>query len=223
MTMPNSKETIRIFLANDQAVLREAMKCLLEREPNLRIADMAPQATDMPSKITVGKKNLELFLLNFHSAIHSTIQMVRAIKRKWGAIPVLVLDFYSNVDYGVRVMAAGADGYLTQASSPQDLLAAIRKTARGGTWLDVELREKLVAQVKAGFPEKPHSTLTDREYEVLLLIASGNTTSEIAQTLGLSLRTVNSHRARILKKMNLKNDVELARYVFKENLAPLQK
>ena len=119
---------------------------------------------------------------------------------------------YPEDQYGVRMFKAGADGYLNKASAPEELVRAIRKVVAGGHYVSAVLGEKLAVNLKTDSQKPAHELLSDREYEVLRLMASGNTVSEIADTLHLSVTTVSTYRARLLEKMRLKNNAELIRY-----------
>jgi DNA-binding NarL/FixJ family response regulator len=125
---------------------------------------------------------------------------------------------HSEDQYAVRVLRAGAAGYLTKESAPAKLVQAIRKVVRGGKYVSTTLAEKLVYDLNADSTKAPHEILSDREYQVLCMIASGKTVTMIAVELGLSVKTVSTYRVRILEKLNMKNNAELTRYAIKEGL-----
>lgn len=197
----------------------EALRCLIEREPGLKVTGTVYDSTQILGKIKTQKDTWDVVLWNLFRPDSGTSDSVKEMKRIQPNLPVLVLNFDRDDHYGVRLLRAGADGYLTADSKPGDLLKAIRKIALGGTYIHPALTAQLAIQLKGGLLQPLHSTLTDREYEVLRLIAVGRSRPEIAHTLSLRPRTVHRHRARILEKMNMKNDVELARYALKEGLA----
>ena len=120
--------------------------------------------------------------------------------------------------YAIRMFKAGADGYLTKASAPSELVKAIKKVMAGGQYVSPALGEKLAVTVKSGVEQAPHERLSDREYQVLCMIASGKTVGEIATTVNLSITTISTYRARILEKMSMKNNAELTRYAMQERL-----
>ena len=125
---------------------------------------------------------------------------------------------HSEDQYAVRVLRAGAAGYLTKESAPAKLVQAIRKVVRGGKYVSPTLAEKLVFDLNGDSTKAPHEILSDREYQVLCMIASGKTVTMIAEELGLSVKTISTYRVRILEKLNMKNNAELTRYAIKEGL-----
>lgn len=217
--MKISGKRTRILMVATRVILGEALRCLIEREPDLKVTHTGYDSTQILGKIKARKGNWDVVLLILFRPDGGTSNRVKEIKRIQPDLRVLVLNFDRDDHYGVRLLRAGADGYLTADSKPGDLLEAIRKIVLGGTYIHPALTAQLAIQLKGGLLQSLHSTLTDREYEVLRLIAVGRSRSEIAQTLSLRPRTVHTHRARILEKMNMKNDVELARYALKEGLA----
>jgi len=133
-------------------------------------------------------------------------------------LPVLVLSMHAEDQYAVRVLRAGAAGYLTKESAPAKLVQAIRKVVRGGKYVSPTLAEKLVFDLDSDATKAPHQILSDREYQVLCMIASGKTVTQIADELTLSVKTISTYRVRILEKLSMKNNAELTRYAIKEGL-----
>lgn len=148
----------------------------------------------------------------------SGLEVLREIKRSKPHLPVLVLSMHPEDQFGVRVLKSGAAGYMNKESAPQELVGAIKKVLAGGRYMSPTLVEKMAAYLVTDSAKQPHERLSDREFHVLRLIASGKTVSEIGQELSLSVKTISTYRARILEKMNLKNNAELMRYALDNQL-----
>ena len=146
------------------------------------------------------------------------LDALKQVKQEFPDLPVLILSMYPEEQYAIRMLKAGADGYLTKSSAPEELVKAITKVHQGGTYVSPSLGEALAFTVKPGAEKDPHQLLSDREYEVLCLIGSGKTVSEIADTTNLSVTTISTYRARILEKMHMKTNAELTRYAIQQGL-----
>jgi two-component system invasion response regulator UvrY len=133
-------------------------------------------------------------------------------------LPVLMLSIHPEEQYALRALRAGASGYLTKESAPDELVVAIRKVSSGGKYISTSLAEQLAFELEVGREQALHETLSDREYQVLCMIASGKTVTDIAQELSLSEKTISTYRSRILEKMNMKNNAELTYYAIKNQL-----
>lgn len=146
------------------------------------------------------------------------LDALKQVRLEFPDLPVLILSMYPEDQYAIRMFKAGADGYLTKSSAPEELVKAIKKVHGGGKYVSPSLGEALAFTVKPGAEKKPHELLSDREYEVLCLIGSGKTISEIADATNLSVTTISTYRARILEKMRMKTNAELARYAIQQGL-----
>jgi len=146
------------------------------------------------------------------------LDALKQIKVEKPDLPILVLSMHPEDQYGIRVLKAGASGYLMKSTAPDQLVGAIRKVYRGGRYVSPSLAEKMAFGLQTGATELPHEALSDREYQVLCMIASGKTVKEIAAELALSEKTVSTYRARILEKMNMKSNAELTHYAIKLDL-----
>ena len=160
----------------------------------------------------VRRSKWDVVILDVSMPGSSGTETLKQLKKERPSLPVIVLSMHPEDQYGVRMFKAGADGYLNKASAPEELVRAIRKVVAGGHYVSAVLGEKLAVNLKTDSQKPAHELLSDREYEVLRLMASGNTVSEIADTLHLSVTTVSTYRARLLEKMRLKNNAELIRY-----------
>ena len=144
--------------------------------------------------------------------------MLKQVKSLRPKLPVLILSMHPEEQYAVRALRAGAAGYLTKESAPDELIEAIKKVAKGGKYITASLADKLAAEIGEPSEELPHERLSDREYQVMCMIASGKTVKEIGRELNLSVKTISTHRARILRKMNMRNNAQLTHYAIKYKL-----
>lgn len=146
------------------------------------------------------------------------LDALKQVKQEFPNLPVLILSMHPEEQYAIRMFKAGADGYLTKSSAPEELVNAIKKVHEGGKYVSHSLGEALAFTVKPGVEKDLHELLSDREYQVLCLIGSGKTVSEIADTTNLSVTTISTYRARILEKMRMKTNAELTRYAIQNGL-----
>jgi len=146
------------------------------------------------------------------------LEALKQVKQEFPDLPVLILSMYPEEQYAIRTIKAGADGYLTKSSAPEELVKAIKKVHEGGKYVSAELGEALAFTTRLGAEKQPHELLSDREYEVLCLIGSGKTVGEIAVATNLSVTTISTYRARILEKMRMKTNAELVRYAIQQGL-----
>jgi two-component system invasion response regulator UvrY len=146
------------------------------------------------------------------------LDALKQVRQEFPNLPVLILSMHPEEQYAIRMFKAGADGYLTKSSAPEELVNAIKKVHEGGKYVSHSLGEALASTVKPGVEKDLHELLSDREYQVLCLIGSGKTISEIAGTTNLSITTISTYRARILEKMRMKTNAELTRYAIQNGL-----
>jgi DNA-binding NarL/FixJ family response regulator len=146
------------------------------------------------------------------------LDLLKEFKAALPRLPVLVLSVHPEDQFAVRALKAGAEGYVTKESAPEELVQAIRKILAGGRYVSPTLAEKLALNVGKDFTRAPHETLSDREHEVMCRIASGKTVTEIAGELSLSVKTISTYRARILEKLGVKNSAEITRYAIRNGL-----
>jgi two-component system invasion response regulator UvrY len=146
------------------------------------------------------------------------LDIIKKLKDESPRLPILVLSIHPEEQYAIRAFRAGASGYLTKESASEELLTAIRKVAKGGKYISFSLAEKLASDLGISDEELPHNTLSNREYQVMRMIASGKTVTEIAEELSLSIKTISTYRSRILEKMKMKNNAELTYYAIKNQL-----
>ncbi len=207
---------IRILVADDHSVVREGIKQILAGLDDMTVEDEAGSGQEVLLKMTA--KDYDLVLLDISMPGKSGLEVLEEIKVMKPRVPVLILSMHPEEQYAVRMLRAGASGYLTKASAPQELISAIRKVSRGGKYVTVSLAEKLAFELDAGAEKPRHERLSNREYQVMLLLASGMSVSEVAEDLCLSAKTISTYRTRILDKMDMKKNAELTLYAVKNNL-----
>lgn len=206
----------RILIADDHTIFREGLKRILAESPDIVVADEAQNGTEALQKVL--NNDFDLVLLDISMPGISGLDVLKMIKNEKPRLPVLILSVYSEEQYAVRVMRAGAAGYLTKESALDELILAIRRIAQGRKYITSSLAERLATEVESDTDKPLHETLSDREYQVLLLIASGKAVKQIAEELYLSEKTVSTYRARILEKMKMKTNAELTHYAIKHHL-----
>ena len=203
---------MRILIVDDHAVVRRGLReILVEEFPGVHVGEAASVA-EAVGMTRAGRWDLVILDLNLPGG--SGLDALKEIKQLQPRLPVLVLSIYPEDQYAVRVLEAGASGYLTKEMAPAGLVEAARKSIAGGRYVSPALAERLALRLAPGRRDAPHETLSDREFQVLRMIASGRTVGQIAQELGLSVKTVSTYRTRLPDKMGLKNNAELTRYAF---------
>ena len=207
---------LRVLIADDHAITREGLKRILTDYPepvNVGNAADAAQTLSM-----VRRNEWDLVLLDISLPDQSGLDVLKSIKKERPALPVLVLSMYPVDQYALRVLKAGGAGYLTKESAPEQLLEAVGKVSEGGRFITPELAEHMARELAGGSPTLPHEGLSDREFEVLRLIASGRTPTEIAGHLSLSVKTISTYRTRLLHKMGMRHNAELTHYAISNHL-----
>ncbi len=207
---------IKILVADDHTVVREGIKQILTGQDDMLVEGEAGNGQEVINNIT--KKDFDLILLDISMPGRSGLEILEEIKTIQPKLPVLILSMHPEEQYAVRTLRAGAAGYLTKASAPQELISAIRKVSRGGKYVTSSLAEKLAFELDTGVEKPDHEKLSNREYQVMLMLASGKSVSEVAEELCLSAKTISTYRTRILEKMNMKKNAELTLYAVKNNL-----
>jgi two-component system invasion response regulator UvrY len=207
---------IRILISDDHAIVREGIKQILADTNDLVVAGEATNGHEVIEHVR--KEDWGLVLLDLAMPGKDGLETLKEIKREKPKLPVLVLSIYPEEQYAVRALKAGASGYLTNESAPEELIAAIRKVSQGGKYISASLAEKLASHLEVDVDKPVHETLSDREYQVMLLIASGKTVKEIADEMCLSVKTVSTYRVRALSKMGMKNNSAFTYYAIKHGL-----
>jgi len=207
---------IKILIADDHAVVLEGLKRIIADAADMAIEAEAKTGREVLEKLRTTA--VDLVLLDLSMPKISGLELLKVIKDRYPKIPVLILSMLPENQYAVRMLKAGASGYLNKASAADQLILAIRKVAYGGKYISMTLAEKLAFDLDINTSKPPHETLSNREYQVFCLIASGKQAAEIADELTLSAKTVSTYRARVLEKMKMSNNAELIRYAIENNL-----
>ena len=207
---------IKILVADDHAVVREGLKQILSGMPDIMVAG---EASDGFQTLDQARKGgYDLLLLDIAMPRMSGLDVLKQLRSEGSELPILMLSMYPEEQYAIRTLKAGAAGYLAKESAPEELIAAVRKVCGGGKYVTSSLAEKLAVYIDSDMERAPHERLSDREYQVVLMIASGKTVSEIASELALSVKTVSTHRSRAIEKMGMKTNAELTHYAISNGL-----
>jgi len=201
-------------VADDHAVVRRGLRHILETTPDLAIADEAASGTEVMEKLQAGE--FEVLLMDVSMPGTDPVDLIKRVKAQHPLVTVLVHSMHAESPVASRMLKAGASGYITKDSEPEQLLAALRKVAAGGRYIGAELAEQLAFGNGAGKPL--HELLSDRESQVFFLLASGKTLKAIARELHLSPKTASTYKTRIMQKLNLQSDAELIRYALANQL-----
>jgi two-component system invasion response regulator UvrY len=207
---------IKILIADDHPVVRKGLREIIEETADMKVVDEASNGQEVLAKVF--KKDFDVVLLDISMPGRSGLDILKELKSQLPKLAVLVLSIHPEEQYAVQVLKAGAAGYLTKKSAPEELVAALRKVSTGGKYVSPSLAEKLASALEKGIDKPLHETLSAREYEVMRKIASGKTVTEIARELFLSPKTISTYRTRILEKMRMKKNAELIRYAIKNRL-----
>lgn len=207
---------IKILVADDHTIVREGLKQIFNETQDMVVSDEAKNGEEVIKKVE--NNDYGIVLLDISLPGRSGLDVLKQLKLIKPELPVLVLSMHPEEQYAVRSLRAGASGYLTKESASQELIQAIRKISQGRKYITSSLAEKIAFEMEVDTSKPLHEALSDREYQVLCMIASGKTVKEIGEALSLSVKTISTHRSRILKKMKMKNNAQLIRYAVRHDL-----
>lgn len=207
---------IRILIADDHPIVREGYKKILMSQPDMDVTGEAGNGQEVLDLIQ--KKDFDLILLDISMPGRSGLEILKELKSQKPHLPVMILSIYPEEQYAVRAFRDGASGYLTKASTPKELISAIRKVSQGGRYVTEALAEKLTYFLHGDVDKAPHEKLSDREFQVMLLIASGKTVTQAAEELCLSVKTISTYRRHILEKMQFTTNAEITMYAIQNKL-----
>lgn len=207
---------IKVLIADDHPIVRQGLRQILSEIPDMVVAGEAVNGQQALDQVRAG--GWDVLVLDITMPDRSGLDILKELKHQQPQLPVLVLSIHAEEQFAVRLLKAGASGYLTKENAPDELVKAIRKVVDGGKYISQSLAESLAFSLDVASDRPPHETLSDREFQVMQLIASGKPLTEIAEELSLSAKTVSTYRTRLLEKMNLKTNAEIVRYAIENGL-----
>jgi len=207
---------LRILIVDDHAIVRQGLKQILADTPDMVVAGEASNGQEALNEAL--KSHYDVVCLDISMPGRSGLDILKELRSQNYEFPILVLSMHPEEQYAIRVLRAGGSGYITKESAPDELVTAIRKVASGGKYVSSSLAEKLALYLETGAEGPLQQALSDREYQVMCMIASGKTGKDIARELSLSPKTISTYRSRILEKMKMKNDAELTHYAVQNGL-----
>jgi len=207
---------IKIIIVDDHAVVRKGLKQIIEEAPDLYVCDEAASGNELLEKVR--EKKYDVVLLDISMPGKDGLDTLKDLKIEKPDLPVLIFTVYPEEQYALRVLKAGAAGYINKECEPEELIEAIRRIAGGRKYITPELAEILASNLDSGNQTSLHENLSDREFQVMCMISSGKTVKEIGKELNLSINTISTYRIRILEKMGMKSNAELTFYSVKNHL-----
>jgi two-component system invasion response regulator UvrY len=208
---------MNVLIADDHALVRHGvMQIIRQGFPDARFTECASAQEVLDQ---VWRARWDVVILDLSMPGRSGLETLHEIKRTAPELPVLILSMHPEDQFALRLLRAGAAGYVTKSCSSSDLLVALRKVVDGGSYLTFRVAELLAANLRSETSRHPHENLSDREFEVLLAIAAGKTVGEIAREFSLSVKTISTHRTRILRKMGMNSNAQLTHYAIRSRLA----
>ena len=207
---------IRVVIADDHTIVRDGLKQILAAAGDLSVVGEARDGQEVLQQVRAS--DFDVLLLDMSMPGKSGTELIKQVKDEKPKLRVLVLSMHQEHQYAVRAVRAGASGYLTKDSASTQLVTAIRKVATGGAFISAEVAEALALSAMSQNEGPPHTALSDREYQVFRMLASGISVSDIAARLNLSVKTVSTHKSRLLEKLGVRNQTELVHYALKHRL-----
>jgi two-component system invasion response regulator UvrY len=208
---------IGVFIADDHPVVRQGIRQIVASTDDIRVVDEATTGHEALERLAAN--TCDLVLLDLSLPDIDGLDLLKQLKRERPRRPILILTMHSEDQFALRALKAGASGYLTKESAPGELVDAVRKVVAGGRYISQRLAETLAAHLGPDAEKPAHERLSDREYQVLRLIAAGRSTRDISAQLALSMKTISTYRARLLDKMGMKTSAELTAYAVRYHLA----
>lgn len=207
---------IRILIADDHAIVREGLRKIVAADEQLTVVGEAQNGAELLN--LVRGQSVDVVVLDLSMPGRNGLETLKDLKRDYPSLPVIILSMHPEDQYAVRAFRAGAAGYMNKESAPEELVKAIRKAFHGGKYISAEVAELLAEYVETKIVGEPHKSLSDREFEVFKMLASGKTVGQIGDDMHLSVKTISTYRARILEKMQMTTNAELTRYALDFNL-----
>ena len=207
---------VRVLIADDHPVVRHGLKTMLDADPEV---DVVGEARDGDEAFELAHQvDWDVAVLDYSMPGRGGVELLSDVKHDYPEKPVLILSIYPEDPHGLRALKAGAAGYISKETAGEELTAAVKKVATGGRYISATLAEKLAMRLTPEQERPPHERLSDREYRVMWMLATGKTLHQIAEEMRLSPSTVSTYRGRILKKLGLTTNVDLVHYAMKHRL-----
>jgi DNA-binding NarL/FixJ family response regulator len=210
---------IKILIVDDHAIVREGLKQIVAEENDMIVSGEAEDTSELFNLLK--NNHFDIAVIDISMPGRSGLDALKDLKKTKPDLPVLILSMFSEEQYGLRAIKAGAAGYMKKVSAPNELVSAIRNIVKGGKYINQSLAEKLAEEYGGRANPQLHEKLSDREYQIMCLIASGKSAEEVSNDLSISVHTFYTYRNRILEKMQLKSNVELTQYVIQKKLIEL--
>jgi DNA-binding NarL/FixJ family response regulator len=207
---------IRVFIADDHEFIRAGLKSILAANPDIEVIGEAANGHEVLDALR--EKTPDALILDMSMPGLSGLELIKRIKTEWPKQKILILTMHANKQYAVRAIRAGATGFLSKATASEELVAALRKVVAGRAYISAEIAEELALSQQPNSDVARHSLLSDREYHVFQLLVGGKSVGDIADTLNLSVKTISTHKSRILEKMAMASTAELVRYAIANEL-----
>ncbi|MEW6360519.1 MAG: response regulator [Pyrinomonadaceae bacterium] len=207
---------IKVIIADDHTIVRHGLVQILNSDPGIEVVGEAASGDEVLRMLR--SIRADVVVLDITMPGRNGLETLKEIREMEPNLPVLILSMHPSDQYALRVLRAGASGYLTKETAPGELVHAIKHSFRGQKYLSPEVAELLAGYIQAGYEDEPHKRLSDREFEVFVSIGAGKSVSEIAEELYLSVKTVSTYRSRILEKTGLANNAEITRYCLENRL-----
>ncbi len=208
---------LKLLVADDHAIVRKGIEQIIAAS-STDIVVAAEASNGQEALERASKNEYDLVLLDIAMPGRDGLETLKELKHRCPKLPVLMLSMYPEEQYAVRALRSGASGYLTKESAAEELITAIRKISSGGKYVSTSLAEKLASKLEEDTDRPPHELLSDREYQIMCMLASGRAQKEIADQLSLSIKTISTYRARLLVKMRMKSNADITRYALENKL-----
>ncbi|MDI6873436.1 response regulator [Candidatus Solincola sp.] len=209
---------MRVLVVDDHPVVRKGIIHILEEDPGVETCAEVGSAAELMRRVS--EERWDVVILDINLPDRNGLEVLRDLKAAFPRLPVLVLSVYPEDQYAVMALKAGAAGYLPKDGVAEELVAALHKVASGGRFITTRLAERLAENLVSPVEEHPHQRLSEREFQVLLGLASGKRLKDIAQEMNISVKTASTYRARVLEKMGMENNAQLTRYALRNGLLP---
>ncbi|MFN6963600.1 MAG: response regulator [Pyrinomonadaceae bacterium] len=208
---------IKVLIADDHTIVRHGLKQILDSDNDIHVAGEAQNGNEVLG--FVRDNRVDVVVMDITMPGRNGLETLKELRRGWPDVPVVILSMHPQDQYAVRVLRAGASGYVTKESAPDELVAAIKRAHNGQKYISPDVAELLAFHIQKGNSDDPHKQLSDREFEVFVMIGHGKSLTEIAEELFISVKTVSTYRARILEKTGLPNNAAITKYCMQHGLA----